>query len=547
LGRSSAGKETGTPGNGQPVANSVSAEGSNGSSGGKGDRDRICDVNVVEFEVEWIVMVADVRNVCIALGLYKKASFEQDILLESQLPPPERFGLSSNALLEVVTEFFGAPHPKTDNTADAGGGSTAASAPAQTADPTLAFGAMTMGRGRAFVLGEQEASAATPVVKDWTQIGERQFLFEQVPLMQIRDAIRKLPAPKQSLNAIPGKIRRTAGRDGVFPKSRPGQATTNIMKMAEVKLRPETVVLDYTTLNTTLTNYYFRADLTYFISGTVNLSGTNTFEGGVVLKFATNGLIQAVPSPTPAIVWGGAAYRPVIFTAKDDDTVGDPISGSTGSPSGYYSNPMLLIVAPSASPTFTGFRMSYAKTGLSLTSGTFYLYDGQFVKCQSGIYASGGVTGWLGNALFSNVETNLLIGGGVSVKVQSATFDTSAYLAIGPASFSGSTFAFTNCIFANVTNLFAGVASTNGDYNAFFNSPYDARLGLNTFTNSSNPFQTVGGGNYYLSPDSNFQDAGTTNITADFLVRLGTKTTYPPILLANALLSSVDISLYPQV
>jgi len=468
---------------------------------------------------------------------YKKASFEQDILLESQLPPPERFGFSSNAILEVVTEFFDGPQPAT--AADSANGQ---------ADPPLSFGTMTMGRGRAFVMGEQEISGETPVVKEWTQIGTRQFLFEQIPLMQIRDALMNLPAPKQSLNSLPSKFRRTAANERLFPKPHQDRAGTNIMKMAQVKLRPGTVDLDYTTLNTSLTNYCFQADSTYFISGTVNICGTSTFEGGAALKFATNGTLQAVPSPSPAtIVWGGQDYRPVIFTAKDDNSIGEPISGSTGSPSGYYGDPMLGIVAPSSSPAFTGFRMSYAKSGLQLTSGTFYLYDGQFVNCQNGIYANSGATAWLGNALFANVQTNLLLGGGASVKAQSATFDTSACLGVGPGSQGGSTFAFTNCIFANVTNLFAGVLlSTNGDYNGFYNSPYDARLGATTFTNTSNPFQTVGGGNYYLSDGCGFRDAGTTNISAAALAEVRARTTHPPILLADRVLSTSDITLYPQ-
>ena len=36
-------------------------------------------------------------------------------------------------------------------------------------------------------------------------------------------------------------------------------------------------------------------------------------------------------------------YHPVVFTAKDDNTVGETISGSTGNPSGYYADPVLYI------------------------------------------------------------------------------------------------------------------------------------------------------------------------------------------------------------
>jgi hypothetical protein len=42
---------------------------------------------------------------------------------------------------------------------------------------------------------------------------------------------------------------------------------------------------------------------------------------------------------TPQLVFKTTPWRPVIFTAKDDDSVGDQIRGSTGSPSGFYANP----------------------------------------------------------------------------------------------------------------------------------------------------------------------------------------------------------------
>src|SRR6185295_346065 len=87
------------------------------------------------------------------------------------------------------------------------------------------------------------------------------------------------------------------------------------------------------------TNITFQADTTYYVSSGLNLFGTNTFEGGTVIKYAAGAGIAV--SGSAAVNWQGAMYRPVIFTAKDDNTIGENISGSTGTPSGYYANPAI--------------------------------------------------------------------------------------------------------------------------------------------------------------------------------------------------------------
>ena len=130
----------------------------------------------------------------------------------------------------------------------------------------------------------------------------------------------------------------------------------------------------------------------YYISGSLNLLGTNTFEGGAVIKYSTNGTIQLTPGSIgyPGINWKGTAYRPVIFTAIDDNSVGDPISGSTGNPTGhYYGNPMLALVSLTPVPTLTGIRMSYANTAISFGGANANIYGAQFVNCQYGFGGGG--------------------------------------------------------------------------------------------------------------------------------------------------------------
>src|SRR5258705_13832384 len=59
------------------------------------------------------------------------------------------------------------------------------------------------------------------------------------------------------------------------------------------------------------TNFTFQSDTTYFIRGSVNLSGTTVLEGGTVLKF-TNSLSSGILISGP-ISCRTDRYRPAIF------------------------------------------------------------------------------------------------------------------------------------------------------------------------------------------------------------------------------------------
>jgi alpha-tubulin suppressor-like RCC1 family protein len=95
----------------------------------------------------------------------------------------------------------------------------------------------------------------------------------------------------------------------------------------------------------------------------------------------------------------------------------------------------------------------------------------------------------------------------------------------------GGGFTFTNCIIANVTNLAApSGASLSADHNGFYNSGGGSNFGTTVVPIPSYPFQTVGGGNYYLTNGTTCRGAGTTNIDPLLLTQLKNKTTWPPII-----------------
>jgi hypothetical protein len=462
---------------------------------------------------------------------YTKAGFEQDIILREQPPSPTTFGLNPDTTrLQVLTEFFDPPQPTV----------SAATVPTDAGDledDFLDFGVMQMIPGKAFLLGTTTPSVG--VDKQWLLLDGRQMLVEEVPVVSIAAELENLPLPQTTstqtnspLNVVSSKRLLPTQRLATVPNKHP-------MQLAQAAPSSHGLVLDYVTM-TSQTNYTFQGDTTYYISGTVNLYQTNTFEGGAVLKYTNNASVN-LESGT-VLNWKAAAYRPVIFTAKDDNSVGNAISGSTGSPTNYYANPALnfLYYTPPISVSY--FRIAYASQAISLANyPTATFYHGQIVNCLNGITGSYGTMN-LRNLLFANVQTNFNNISVEGINAQNTTFSGSSYLVQGVNEYTKPT--LTNCILANVTNLTnSGVYyGFSGAYNGFYNSPV---FGTSQATNNFYPFQSVGAGNYYLTNGCAFTNAGTTSIDPTLLASLQQKTTYPPLLLTNQTVST-NTTLNPQ-
>ncbi len=469
---------------------------------------------------------------------YTRGGFEQDIILEESPASPEACGLNSaTTRLVVMTEFLDPPQPalQTSVVTDGDG------APMQ--DDTLDFGALHFGPGTGVLLGTNATGAGLRIFKQWAELEGRRFLLEQVPAVDVRKAMSLLPGKQgASLESTTKAIRFTASTRQL-PTPRPAKADTNAMLLASHPLAQTGFLLDYVTMVASATNYTFQGDTTYYISGSVTLAGTNTWEGGAVLKFAANaGLFLARPyNINPQIVFQTKSYSPVVFTAKDDNSLGETISGSTGNPSGYYANPALSLTAFSGTQFAAHLRVAYAQQGFSLVGVTLNLSDAQFVNCRSG-FQFGGASLLLRNALFANTRTNFNSSGGASIDAQNVTFSGSTRLASNTSQYPDTSLTVTNGIFANVTNLNTANVQLSGSYNGFFNT---TQFGASTFTNAGYPFQTVGAGAFYLADNSVFRNVGTTNIDSTLLADLRQKTTYPPIVYSNVTITT-DTVLGPQ-
>ena len=459
------------------------------------------------------------------LYTYTKAGFEQDIILREQPPDPATFGLNPQTTrLQVLTEFFNPPQPNVTAT-------TVPTAAGNLEDDALTFGTMKMMRGRAFSIGNGTQAHSwiwgTPTYKSWLHMNGRTFLVEEVLVEAIADELSQLPVPQTSL-AKPNPPLNVVSTKRLLPDQRlvtvPSKHAIQLVQNAPLS---QGLVLDYQMLNGSLTNYTFQGDTTYYISGEVDLLGTNTFEGGTVLKYASGASVNLESGS--GLNWLGSAYRPVVFTAVDDNSVGDTITNSTGYPTNYYANPALNFDTSSPSTftyTISNFRIAWAAQAIGDFSTDLNLYHGQLVNCQIGISSIYSDIN-LRNLLFANVQS--AFDGTVygEVDVQNTTFSGSLYLTANLV-FGGMT--LENCILANVTNLTNSAnyyyATFSGDHNGFYNSP---EFGTNPVPNNNfYPFQSVGAGNYYLAVGCGFQNAGTLNIDPTLLAGLRTKTTQVP-------------------
>ncbi len=340
------------------------------------------------------------------------------------------------------------------------------------------------------------------------------------------------------------------------------------MLTANIAAPDKGFVLDYVVLNTGQNNFTFQGDKTYYISGNVTLGGTTTIEGGAVIKYA----------PGKSIVISGSVacqtsqYRPAIFTAVDDDTVGEWISGySTGAPLGYYANNAVKLPTSTGS-TLSNLRFLYAQTANNASDAlnTYATISDTFkhiqvLSCSNAIIAvgnasapqqqqalqgiqpaSGGGGGgssyprsvFLGNILISNV-VQAVSGSICSVVMEQVTLDHALTIA------TGSTVGLTvyNSVFAGTVYL------TRSGFEHFRILQWilcHADVWQSYFHDFGSPFQASGAGYHYLATSSGFQQKGTASINAQLLGDLKTRTTQPPIALPAMMELSGNLTLFPQ-
>ncbi len=502
----------------------------------KGSIGQIVGRNEVLYSDAFDAVKADVRYT------HTLNSFEQDVILRERLPLPEEYGLKSQTTrLEVWTEFFDPPQPSKNSRPIhrlESGSDT---------DELLDFGGMQIVLGRAFALGGPRnvdhvngIGGALPISKTWTVIDRRTFLIESIPYQDIKPHLDELPVGPQALRLdrkkrdqvaalAPATVRGLPTQVALFEPTTQSPRRPEILLARNGKPTPDRpgVVLDYVIVLTT-TNALFQGDSTYFVSGTVNLSGTeNVFEGGAIVKYAASPASQI--RVLGSVKFKSAPYRPVFFTAKDDNSIGETISGSSGNPTAsYYADPALSFDNPVITD-LKNVRFLHARTGIyySMASGTNHtVTHAQFVRCENAIAPHTAFK--LRNALMANVLTNFAGNAAYAFQgyCEHLSIDTSSVLSAGSTS---SYLSIVNSLLVAVTTI----GSATPDYTASF-----------WLSDSSTVFRAEGGGGHYLKESSPYRNVGTTSIDPSLAEDLKTRTTYAPLTLANPLV--VNPTLSPQ-
>ena len=352
----------------------------------------------------------------------------------------------------------------------------------------------------------------------------RTFLLEKIPWKRIEPELQKLP-PLQAaaLKSWQSKKKGALLADKPLPLPTRKLAKSGKAKPIQMaRAAPEKGYLWDFELAISADFHRYPPDVTTYIAGPVTIK-TNIFEGGCVLKYApTNSAKLTVTGPLSCL---SQSYRPIVLTARDDHSIGEQIG--TNSLSGYSASIALELDAATAGASFTleNIRISHANVAIKFLSGSSHVIShGQLVHCGTGLQ-SDNATFNLRNFLGYDLTTAISSVGSLTTTgiLEHATLSKCSSLIDSNCSLF-----ITNSLLVAVTNLATFTGSHNG-----------------TNADPANVFLTVGASAHYLTNNSVFRNAGTTNINLTLLAELRTKTTYPPMVIPSGNYTNTVV-LYPQ-
>lgn len=328
-------------------------------------------------------VIADVRVV------YSAAGVECDVILRQKLPLLDEVDLNSSELV-VLTEVFERSNfkyspvelPFVTNESEE-----------MRNDAVLELGSLRMDTGRTYSegIGGSERIIDAPVFRRFYEESGREFLEEATPISKLLPALNSLPGAQtsksktryQSKNGIATKGNGMLARAIQLPplSQMPGASLLAALKngfhqsgsiaksslLGAYSFDPKPgVVLDWSYVNS-IPNQVFRADTTYFVTNGVLLSGNVVFEGGTVVKYSPGGNGELSIQAGASIDWRGGIYRPVMLTARDDNSVGEVVAGSTGSPNGYYAGVAITIngLGKTSQTKLSGLHIRNASTAVN--------------------------------------------------------------------------------------------------------------------------------------------------------------------------------------
>ena len=271
-------------------------------------------------------------------------------------------------------------------------------------------------------------------------------------------------------------------------------------------------------VNGTLTNFTCRADDTVFITGPVTVVGNLVLEGGSVIKLTNS---PSAGFSASNIVCKTGPYRVAMLTSWRDDSAGEVIQGSNGSPTNFSAGVYLTETGTSCTNRLQYLRVLYAGTGLAIRAREG-VWHSQFVNCGQALSLTTSGTLGLHNVLFSNCDMGVA-SGAATIAGEHITMDSGE-------------FNYNPDDIVRLTNSVLASIQIAGNYL------------LDNTTENGTPislFEAVGAAQRYLKASA--REAGRTEIPGDLLSDLRSKTTYPPTALGFATYSYTNVVFSPRV
>jgi hypothetical protein len=434
---------------------------------------------------------------------YRKGAWEDDLVIREQLGDPAQydpeFTDTRGLRLQWWTEILSGPEPKIQAIEQKGA----------LMDTVWDFGPMRMVRSKGFLIGDEKNESSFLVSKYYVVQDNRRFIVEEVKLDRISAKLNKLPA---RVAVLPSRkpSRKIAKGPGV-PPPRPLRKSSRQLELARASVAAPGILIDYTLVSTT-TNFVAGPADTWYVSDYFYLSGNTTLYGGATFKFAPysgiylEGTVDCFTGP----------FKPITFTAVDDDKVGESVDGSTGNPSGWYGT-MLDVSGITNELRYLNFR--YAGVGIQSFEpiGPLTFSHVQFIKCAIPFQFLYGNTVTIQNALLATNDTAFTVSEGVNVNASHLTIDKCSSQLVNDIDVQDSVLNLTNTILTGITD-FGNLSTFNTDH-------------VLTNASPSSIFQKVSGGSYYLANNSAID--GATNISAGLRADFAHMTVYPPLIYSN--------------
>jgi len=477
----------------------------------------------------------------------QKGSFSQDIVWEQNINPADYNFPTNTTWIQIFTAING---PTPQEIARPLYVETNQAVRAQMASPdfidhTLFFGQLKFGPGHVFSTTATNTFQGAPIAKAVENINGQSYLVESIEFWDIEKELQTLPSRtarlkrqgrhREEMAGVSPKPGANVLKKLAMPKPSPATKATFAFKSGKNLLadgKPKGVAADYVALPATEPDpMVFCGDETYFVDGPADFDDV-IFENAVV-KYpnGSNACIEVDGNLTCET----APFRVCVFTAADDDTVGQSMSGvwtnytGTIQPGGYASR-ALDIENGGASTALNDMRISDAVTGV-YSENDVTITNLQVINCGNAFYTFGEYGSSFENVLVANVNCAFGAYYGSSGVAENTTVVDCNLLAGDDEGWSLE-FNFYNSILANVTNLVSdpGIDYVMGNNNGFYHCDNSGPGGTDFYGTTTNkwPFFQIGGGGYYLTNGCVFRGAGTTNIDPALLADLAQRTTYAP-------------------